>query len=344
MSPAGEAPFLVLELLEGQTLAERLRRGGAVPPVEAARIAAAVADSLDMAELEALGYERPVGAARLRSGLVGLIVPELDNPIFPAFVQATESALAAYGYTPLLCTASPVVQEDEYVDVLLDRGVAGIVFVSGRHANIAVDHGRYHGLRAAGVPVVLVNGHVEGLDAPFVSADDVAAMRMAVQYLHSLGHRRIGCAMGPERYVTSQRKVRGFREALPAGTDDGLVVHSVYSVQGGQAAAETLLDLGVTAVVCGSDLMALGAIRAARARGLEVPRDVSVTGFDDSPLMAFTDPPVTTMRQDVAAMSQHAVDALLDEIRGTPQPRRELLFHTELVVRGSTGPAPAGPA
>ena len=297
-----------------------------------------------MAELEALGYERPVGAARLRSGLVGLIVPELDNPIFPAFVQATESALAAYGYTPLLCTASPVVQEDEYVDVLLDRGVAGIVFISGRHANTAVEHGRYHELRAAGVPVVLVNGYVEGLDAPFVSADDVEAMRTAMQHLHSLGHRRIGCAMGPERYVTSQRKVRGFREALPAGTDDGLVVHSVYSVQGGQAATETLLDLGVTAVVCGSDLMALGAIRAARARGLEVPRDVSVTGFDDSPLMAFTHPPVTTMRQDVAAMSRHAVDALVDEIRGTPQPRRELLFHTELVVRGSTGPAPAGPA
>jgi DNA-binding LacI/PurR family transcriptional regulator len=96
----------------------------------------------------------------------------------------------------------------------------------------------------------------------------------------------------------------------------------------------------VSAVVCGSDLMALGAIRAARSRGLRVPRDVSVVGYDDSPLLAFTDPPLTTMRQDVAGMSRHAVDALLDEIHGTPQPRRELLFHSELVVRRSTAPPP----
>jgi LacI family repressor for deo operon, udp, cdd, tsx, nupC, and nupG len=90
--------------------------------------------------------------------------------------------------------------------------------------------------------------------------------------------------------------------------------------------------------------MALGAIRAARSRRLQVPRDVSVTGYDDSALIAFTDPPLTTMRQNVQAMSEHAVDALMDEIRGTPQPRRELLFHTELVVRGSTGPVPAAPS
>lgn len=288
-----------------------------------------------LAEVELLGYDRPQ-PVRSRSGLVGLLVPELDNPVFPRFVQETESALAARGYVPLLCTATPIVQENEYVDMLLERGVAGVVFIAGRHANTEVDHHRYGELRAAGVPIVLVNGHLDGLDAPFVSTDDVQAARTAVEHLRSLGHRRIGCAMGPARYVTSQRKVAGFRQAAGAGAD--LVVHSVYSVEGGHAATETLLERDVTAVVCGSDLMALGAIRAVRSRGLQVPRDVSVVGYDDSPLLAFTDPPLTTMRQDVAAMSRHAVDALFDEINGNPQPRRELLFHTELVVRGSTGP------
>jgi DNA-binding LacI/PurR family transcriptional regulator len=291
-----------------------------------------------LAEVELLGYDRP-RRARLRSGLVGLLVPELDNPIFPLFVQHTESALAAHGYTPLLCTVTPIVQEHEYVDMLLDRDVAGLVFVSGRHANTEVDHSRYRELRACGVPLVLVNGYVEGLDAPFVSTDDVGSARMAVEHLRSLGHRRIGCALGPARYVTSRRRVEGFLQAV-GEADDDLVVHSIYSVEGGRAATEVLLERGATAVVCGSDLMALGAIRAARARGLEVPRDVSVVGYDDSPLLAFTDPPLTTLRQDVPAMSRHAVDALLDEIRGTPQPRRELLFHTELVVRNSTGPPP----
>lgn len=105
-----------------------------------------------------------------------------------------------------------------------------------------------------------------------------------------------------------------------------------------------LLDEGVSAVVCGNDLMALGAVRAARARGLDVPRDFSVVGYDDSPLVTFTDPPLTTMRQDVYGISRHAVGALLDEVNGAPQPRRELLFQTQLLVRRSTGPADPGTA
>jgi DNA-binding LacI/PurR family transcriptional regulator len=293
-----------------------------------------------LAAVELLGYDRPQ-PARVRSGLVGLIVPELDNPVFPLFVQAIETALAAQGYAPLLCTATPVVEENEYVDVLLARGVAGCVFVSGRHANTEADRSRYWELRAAGFPMVLVNGYVEGLDAPFVSADDVESFRTAVAHLLALGHRRIGCVMGPARYVTSRRKLEGFRQGL-AGADGGeLVVHGIYSVEGGQAATDLVLERGATAVVCGNDLMALGAIRAARARGLRVPGDLSVVGYDDSPLLAFTDPPLTTLRQDVTGMSRHAVEALLDEIRGTPQPRRELLFRTQLMVRGSTAPPTA---
>lgn len=305
-----------------------------------------------LAEVELLGYERP-SPARFRSGLVGLIVPELDNPVFPLFVQHTESALAAEGYTPLPCTATPIVQEGEYIDILLDRGVGGLIFISGRHANTEVDHSRYGELRAAGIPIVLVNGYIDGLDAPFVSSDDVESTRTAVRHLRSLGHRRIGCAMGPARYITSQRKVEGFRRGLAeladgsaaATPDNGdLVVHSVYTVEGGQAAAQMLLDEGVSAVVCGNDLMALGAVRAARARGLDVPRDFSVVGYDDSPLVTFTDPPLTTMRQDVYGISRHAVGALLDEVNGAPQPRRELLFQTQLLVRRSTGPAGPGTA
>ena len=296
-----------------------------------------------LAAVELLGYERPSQPRRLRSGLVGLIVPELDNPIFPRFVQEIESALAAHGYAPLLCTATPVLQENEYVDMLLERDVAGILFVAGRHANTEVDHSRYHELRAASLPIVLVNGYVEGLDAVFVSTDEAESMRRAVEHLHSLGHRRIGCAVGPARYITSQRKVSGYLRAL-ADEEAGerLVVHAIYSLEGGHAATAELLERRVTGVVCGSDLMALSAIRAARARGLRVPQDVSVVGYDDSSLLAFTDPPLTTMRQDVAGMSRHAVDALLDEIQGIPHPRAEALFRTELVLRGSTGPAQAG--
>jgi len=102
-------------------------------------------------------------------------------------------------------------------------------------------------------------------------------------------------------------------------------------------AATRLIAKGATAIVCGSDLMALGAVRAARALGLDVPGDISVVGYDDSLLIAFTDPPLTTVRQSVQAMSEAAVRALLDEIAGEPAPRAEYIFRPDLVVRSSTG-------
>jgi LacI family transcriptional regulator, repressor for deo operon, udp, cdd, tsx, nupC, and nupG len=219
------------------------------------------------------------------------------------------------------------------------------VLVAGRHANTEVDHSRYYELRAAGVPLMMINGHLPGLDAGFVASDEAQALEVAVRHLRDLGHRRIGCAMGPPRYVSSQRKVAGFLRGLGSSGKRAseAVVHSVYSVEGGLAAAEALLARGTTAIVCGSDLMALGAVRAVRARGLEVPGDVSVVGYDDAPLIAFTDPPLTTMRQNVAAMCRHAAEALVDELGGAPHPRREVLFPAELMVRRSTAPAPQEP-
>ncbi|GAB3589458.1 LacI family DNA-binding transcriptional regulator [Angustibacter peucedani] len=308
-----------------------------------------VADSTRQAVLTALdvlGYERPTRLRRKSAGLVGLIVPELTNPIFPAFAQVIETALARHGFTPVLCTQTPGgVHEDDYTQMLLERSVSGIIFVSGLHADSLADHERYRQLSARGLPIVLVNGYADDVEAPYVSCDDIASSELAVAHLLALGHTRIGLAVGPERFVPAIRKIAGFRQAMAsvrAGVDvEDLIERSLFSVEGGQAAAQRLLERGCTAIVSGSDLMALGAIRAARAMGLSVPDDVSVVGYDDSPLVAFTDPPLTTLRQSVQSMGEAAVRALIDEISGQPAPRAEYVFRPELVVRGSTGAAPA---
>lgn len=298
-----------------------------------------------LASLDVLGYERPVRLRRRSAGLVGLITPELENPIFPAFAQVIAQALTRQGYTPVLATQTPGGStEDELTGMLVDRGVAGIIFVSGLHADTTQDTGRYEQLRGQGVPFVLMNGYSPRIHAPSVSPDDAAAMHLAVSHLVSLGHRRIGLALGPERFVPVQRKIEGFRRTIveQLGEDPGpLVRHSLFTLEGGQAATSALLDEECTAIVCASDMMALGAVRAARQRALAVPREVSVIGFDDSPLIPFTDPPLTTIRQPVAAMGQAAVRALLEEIAGTPAPHSEFVFHPELVVRGSTASAPS---
>ncbi|MFD9977400.1 LacI family DNA-binding transcriptional regulator [Streptomyces sp. NPDC059017] len=301
-----------------------------------------------LAALDVLGYERPVKLRGRSAGLVGLITPELENPIFPALAQVIGQALTRQGYTPVLATQTPGGStEDELTEMLVDRGVSGIIFVSGLHADTTADMQRYEKLRAQGVPFVLVDGFSPQVRAPFISPDDRAAMQLAVTHLVSLGHTRIGLALGPRRFVPVLRKIEGFVKAVrdqlgpsEQQIESELIQHSLYTLEGGQAAASALMDRGCTAVVCASDMMALGAIRAARQRGLEVPDDISVVGFDDSPLIAFTDPPLTTVRKPVPAMGQAAVRTLLEEIGGTPAPHSEFVFMPELVVRGSTAAGP----
>ncbi|MEZ0067766.1 DNA-binding LacI/PurR family transcriptional regulator [Streptacidiphilus sp. MAP12-20] len=297
-----------------------------------------------LAALDVLGYERPTRLRQRSAGLIGLITPELSNPIFPALAQVIEQVLTRFGYTPVLCTQTPGGStEDELVEMLVERGVTGIVFVSGLHADTTADTARYDKLQGQGVPFVMINGFSERVSAPFISPDDRAAMWMAVRHLTGLGHRRIGLAVGPSRFVPVLRKEEGFTAAtkellgLTEAESQELIQHSLFTVEGGQAAANVLLDKGCTAIICGSDLMAFGAIRGARARGLSVPRDISVVGFDDSPLIAFADPPLTTIRQPVEAMGAAAVNVLLEEIGGNPAQRGEFVFQPELVVRGSTG-------
>ncbi|MFC6089832.1 LacI family DNA-binding transcriptional regulator [Saccharothrix lopnurensis] len=300
-----------------------------------------------VAAVDLLGYERPPRLRQRSAGLIGLITPELNNPIFPALAQAVEQVLTGAGYTPLLCTQTPGGStEDQLTEMLVDRGVAGIVFVSGLHADSTADVDRYARLAGRGTPFVMINGYTERISAPFMSTDDRTAMRLAVSHLVELGHERIGLAVGPRRFVPVLRKIEGFvrhmRAALHCTAEEAgaLVQHSLFTVEGGRSAAEALLDRGCTAVVCGSDMMAFGAVRAARHRGLDVPRDVSVVGFDDSPLIVFADPPLTTIRQPVEAMGKAAAHALLEAVGGTPAPHSEFVFLPELVVRGSTGAGP----
>ncbi|MFX4287041.1 LacI family DNA-binding transcriptional regulator [Janibacter sp. G349] len=294
-----------------------------------------------LAALDVLGYERPRRPKETKAGLVGLIMPELSNPIFPAIAQVIEQTLAIHRYIPVLGTQTPGGStEDDLVEVLIARGVDGIIFVSGLHADMTADHERYAQIAAQGIPFVLVDGYSERISAPFVSADDAAAMEMAVSHLAELGHERVGLALGPERFVPVARKVAGFADAMRRrGLDAGHVEHSLFTLAGGQAAAGALLDRGCTAIVCGSDIMALGAVRGIRARGLSVPEEVSVVGFDDSPMAAFSHPALTTLRKPVEAMGTAAVDALLDEIGGSTAHRAEFLVQPELVLRGSTARA-----
>lgn len=296
--------------------------------------------------LAELGYAPDVLHPTPAVGVVGLIVPELDNPIFPKFVQTIEERLLARGYLCVLCCATRVgATEDDYLGSLIDRRVAGVIVVSGRHADVRADHTIYDEITTRGIALVCINGPMEHSAVASVSTDDRAATVTAYGHLRSLGHRRIGLLIGPRCYTPVLRKLDGFvAAARAAGVDDDLddvIAETIFSLDGGFSGAQRLLDAGVTGIVAASDMMALGAIRAVRDRDLSVPDDVSIVGFDDTELMRFTDPPLTTVHQPVTRIVEHTVNVLLAQIEGQPYDRGERLLPGELVVRGTTAVAPA---
>jgi DNA-binding LacI/PurR family transcriptional regulator len=192
------------------------------------------------------------------------------------------------------------------------------------------------------MPVVMVNAGVDGLGFPHISTDDAVAVEQAYGHLRSLGHERIGLVLGPEDHVPSRRKLSAVaRFAGWTADDEWLVERTSFSMESARLAATRLIERGVTGMICASDVLALGSIRAARRLGRDVPRDVSVVGYDDSALMTCTDPPLTTVRQPIEMMGQAAVDLLVNQIEGSGVRPDELLFEPELVVRGSTGPVRA---
>jgi DNA-binding LacI/PurR family transcriptional regulator len=296
--------------------------------------------------LDVLGYERPTKLRGERARLVGLVLPELQNPIFPAFAEVVAGALAKRGFTPVLCTrTADGVAESDYVDMLLEQQVSGVIFAGGNYAQADAGHEHYRRLLDRGLPAILVNAAIDGLGFPRVSADDAVAVEQAFGHLSSLGHERVGLILGPPDHVPSSRKHDAYMAVLNrngnAVDSEDLVERTIFSMEGGHAAAARLIGRGVTGIICASDVLALGAVRGARRAGLSVPGDISLVGYDDSAVMTCTDPPLTTVRQPIEAMGQAAVALLVSEIAGNVVPADELLFETELVVRGSTAASAA---
>jgi LacI family transcriptional regulator len=326
------------------TVSRILSGVGEARPTTRARVRAAA---------QALDY-RPSGIARSlklgSTGTIGLIVTDILNPYFPELVRSIEDAARARSLAVLLCNGQEDPdRETSYLELLSQRRVDGIVVASG---SLSERHAQW--LRSAPVPVVLVNCRLPDRSQPAALTDNEAAARLATEHLLGLGHRRLGHITGRPADAATEDRLAGVRAAIRGA---GLPAESLAVVAGdghttgGQRGMAELLDTsGVTGVVCYNDLTAVGAIRAIRGRGLAVPRDISVVGFDDIDLAQLLDPPLTTVAQDTSAMGRWAVARLAGIIdakgpdaveRGSLLEGREtglLLLAGSLRVRGTSAP------
>jgi DNA-binding LacI/PurR family transcriptional regulator len=283
----------------------------------------------------------PPGA--VRTGAIGLLVPELANPIFPALAQAMETQATKAGFATILCNIrGSTVAESDYVQMLLERRVDGMIFISSEAADLRADHGHYARLLGQGARIVFVNGALETLDVPHVGVDERAAGQIATQHLLDLGHTRIGFVAGPDRFRPTREKAMGREVALDAAgiSPNGLVAHGEFGVDGGRIAMRSLLEKPKppTAVICSSDLMAIGALREATARGLRVPKDVSIVGFDGIEAATWIDPPLTTVEQPILDIARTAVTTLRGLISGAGGAMPDVQYRPRLRLGGSTGP------
>ncbi|WP_240613297.1 LacI family DNA-binding transcriptional regulator [Brachybacterium endophyticum] len=286
------------------------------------------------------GRLAPKAPAVSEETTVGAIVPDLENPVFGLWLERIEANLHENGAALLVgMRARTPEREREAIDRLLLAGAAGVIVVSGFHARDEAALDAYRDLARAGIPLVLVNGVREDLEAAFVSSDDAHAISASLAHLQELGHETVGLAVGDEHTWPVRRKVAAFERSGPGSHRP--IAFTDFTYAGGFEAAIELVRQGASAIVCGSDVMAAGALEGVRSLGLSVPADVSVIGFDDVPWAALTAPALTTVRQSVDQMARAAARAALSGGEDSRRPTRtELEVKPQLIVRASTAAAP----
>lgn len=290
-----------------------------------------------------LGYRPDVTAASLRSGrskLIGIVVPDIANPVFSPIISGLERAVAARGYALIVADQRPDRADgNDIVQMLIARRVDGLVL-----ANAALKDDAVERCLQAQLPVVLVNRAEGQARVPSVVSDDMAGITLAVDHLIASGHRRVVHVAGPQSLSTGMLRRRGFVAAMrAAGLDpdeDDIEEAAAFTREAGLPAARSLLARrpDATAVVAANDLLALGVYEALREQGRRCPEDVSVIGHNDMPLVDLVNPPLSTVRISHHEMGERTGELLLDLITGARQGALQIVTSPVLVARGSTRP------
>ncbi|SEI91299.1 LacI family DNA-binding transcriptional regulator [Paraburkholderia diazotrophica] len=269
---------------------------------------------------------------------IGLVVPNSTNPYFAELARGIEDGCARNGYCVFFCNSDDdPAKQRSYLRVLQEKRIDGLIVASaGDDVTLATT------LADSREPLVIVDRNIEGVSADLVQIDHEKGAYLATRHLLQLGHSKIGCITGPIETAVSAMRVHGFIRAM---AERGIeiapngIVESDFSGSGGYRAAGQLFDtVQPTAIFACNDMMGIGALRAAAERGLRVPQDCSVIGFDDIELGRFTYPALSTVGQSVRALGEMAAQTLIERINGTAADTtfRRRVIAPRLILREST--------
>jgi LacI family transcriptional regulator len=292
---------------------------------------------------EELGY-RPNRIARglktSRSHTIGVLIPDITNPLFPPILRGIEDRLDEAGYTSLIVnTDNDPERERISLDAMRARQVDGFISATAR-----LDRELLVELAERGTPLVLVNRSLEDGSVPAVTVNDRQGIALAVEHVVALGHEFVGHVAGPQNLSTGHRRYLSFVEAMRVAGLEAPPEHirfgAFFTEEEGARACDDLLDAApdLTAIVAGNDLMAIGCYDALEKRGLTCPDDISIVGFNDMPFLDRLRPPLTSVRVPQREIGQVAADLLLEQLSGGDPTATEILLEPTLMVRGSTAP------
>jgi LacI family transcriptional regulator len=298
-----------------------------------------------LATADRLGYRpHPLaqGLRKNRSMSVGMVIPDIENPLFGPIIAGAEQVLGSEGYS-LLITNTEIneAQTSAVVRALVEKRVDGMILATASRSDEVIND-----LADTGIHIVLVNRATEGVPVPAILGDDVTGIGLAVDHLAALGHERIGHVAGPQHLSTGLGRHQAYltrMQSLGLPTDTTAVEESVwYQVDPGYKAARALLERrpDLTAIVAANDLIALGCYRAVREAGQEVGVDVSITGYNDIPLLDLMQPPLTSVRVPYRQMGVEAANTLLEMMTADSSEGRPISIRLTptLSVRESTAP------
>jgi LacI family transcriptional regulator len=291
-----------------------------------------------------LGY-RPNAVARSlrtkRSHTVGVLIPDLNNPLFPPIVRGLEDRLEADGYVALIGnTDGDSTRERRLIEQMRARHVDGFVLATAR-----LHHPLLGETAKVGLPVVLMNRTVDDYSFPSVVVDNERGAKLAVGHLIALGHERIGYIAGPQDVSTGLARYHGFQTAMAAAggriREELVAFADTFSINEGYRCAKQLLAAGpsaCTAVAAANDMLAVGCYAAMDEEGLSCPADLSVVGFNNMPFIDMLRPPLTTVAFPHYQVGTQAAQLLIEQLNGDEGPVKVLSLAPELIARGSTAP------
>lgn len=274
-----------------------------------------------------------------RSNIIGLLTPDISNPFFGELAKSIEDRADELGFNIIICsTDHDSKKESKYFSILKQKSVDGIIFATGieNHDSMSA----LEDIVNDEIPLAMISQDKPLVPMDIVIIDDFLGGYAATNHLLSLGHRKIACIMGDGSTTGEKDRMKGFRQAMQEADvpiDDSLFVPTVFSLKSGKEEAGKLFDRSMpTAIFAFNDVLACAAIQVARERGIKVPEDLSIIGFDNTVLAEMVDPPLTTMSQPIPEMGRRVVELLVDEMKGKKTAKQKIMLPPELVIRHST--------